>query len=67
MSRPAQPLVKRAITIGVAIGRALAGALVRSGADQLIDIRLLEQLRDRLRHPSQEVDTSGFGHQLGQR
>ena len=63
----AQPRVERAIAIAVAIGRAITGALVPSGADQAIHIRLHEQLHDGLRYAAQEVAISGFGHQLGQR
>ena len=63
----AQPRVERPVAVAVAVGRALAGALMSTGADQAFHVRLHQQLHHGLGHAAQEVAISGFGQQLGQR
>ena len=63
----AEPRVQRPVAIAVAVGRAIAGALVPTGADQPFHIGLHQQLHHGLGHAAQEVAVSGFGQQLGQR
>ncbi len=63
----AEPRVERAIAVAVPVCRAITRSLVTPGADHAFDVRLHQQLQDRLGHAAQEVAITGFGQQLGER
>jgi hypothetical protein len=59
--------IQGSVAVAVAVGRALAGALVPPCADQALHIGLHQQLHHVFGHAPEEIAVAGFGQQLGKR